>query len=1088
MKKITKFIVMILVIATMLFTVVSCNKKKGELTVKEDAMPQLVHVLGEDLDLSAGTLIYSKGKKSAEVPMNAEGVEISGYNKDQLGEQTVTLTYEGASTTITVTVVARMQVVDFTADYLVGDEFDKSKGRLRITQNNGTSYTVNLNNANVTIEGFDSANAGMGKTLTAKYTGTSETYTATFAVNVHAVDNVTLQAPNKKAYSSHNTTLNLDGGRIILSGNNGALTREIKLTDTSVTVSGFNPAAASENTPTLTQPICVKYGGVDYFYDIKITYTSVSMFNDHAYQFAGFDWDSDEAPVISKELGEFALDLMEMYVELATADAILISQEDLLNVARVAVYYGYTAWVEDVLRFEGAFGYGYDDYYESYSIFVTCETYEAVVNAIRELKVEDRDLYRMYRQLTKICEIESIYDEVVSLISTSIIGEEGFKTLIPMFEHMVKMNDVYLPMIKIDWQTLGYAAYEDEIKEIYDVILDAGYIDTANSWIYEQVAYWYDENNTIRTFDAFYEYYFANEDKEALANIAKVTLPSNFLDLITDLDYLMTTLDSVDNGDVLDNTEFFHDYYAFVEYAADFVEDGNAMTKYIYSELPVNALFGYDDTDDIYIATLVDYLYYGYAQITSSLIDIPAFDNLMEDYLAAFLIANENENYLTDADFAKHVEGMFSHYLELSATEQYLFFGAIMTNYYWRADTLMAFDPAVGEERYIASFVNFITEYYDSLFTDENAKAAYRHLLVANEIYTKKYDEMFKYDSWETAFAAEMDAFDTAYEAISDKDYFNCYFAGLTAYCNAITARIENPIEDIEGIPAEWQDTFEQLKVAIKAMDDASFIIEDGSLDAENYYFYNVFLAAYERAQKLVNQILTSGDDKIIDIYYHELIYVLKVEYDDDTTETYIHSYEYAFSGLRGYYILYRIYTAGSAEAYEDFGFPEFFDLAYDLIVPYFNAVLYQKDEAINIDHDKLVAIMTAYSQLDPAAKAYHLLMEGGVYSTYYNAIAKYLSTTSDYSENVDKLISSINELEYAQSFYYYYTTMADTDSAAVKTEIKKSIEDIEEVYNSLVELYAGLTAEERADFAPFQAIYDQYVAEVEAMLAQLEA
>ena len=55
MKKITKFIVMILVIATMLFTVVSCNKKKGELTVKEDAMPQLVHVLGEDLDLSART-------------------------------------------------------------------------------------------------------------------------------------------------------------------------------------------------------------------------------------------------------------------------------------------------------------------------------------------------------------------------------------------------------------------------------------------------------------------------------------------------------------------------------------------------------------------------------------------------------------------------------------------------------------------------------------------------------------------------------------------------------------------------------------------------------------------------------------------------------------------------------------------------------------------------------------------------------------------------------------------------------------------------------------------------------------------------
>ena len=1085
MKKITKFIVMILVIATMLLTVVSCNKKKGELTVKEDAMPQLVHVLGEELDLSAGTLVYSKGKKSEEIAMNADGVEISGYNKDQLGEQTVTLTYEGASTTITVTVVERMQVVDFVADYLVGDEFDKSKGRLRITQNNGTSYTVNLNNAYVSIEGFDSSNVGTGKTLTAKYTGSSETYTATFAVNVHGVDSITLQAPNKKAYSSHDKNLVLDGGRIVLSGNNGTLTREIKLTDPSVSVSGFNPGAANSDSESITQTIYVTYGGVNYPYEIKITYTSVSMFNDNAHKFKEFDWDGEEAPVISEELGEFALDLMEMYVELATADAVLISHEDLLNVARAAVYYGYTKWFEDILTFEGAFNYGYDENYQSYSIFVTCETYEDVVAAIAALKVEDRDLYRMYKHLVKICEIESIYDEVVALIPTSIIGDTGFTSLIPMFEHMVKMHDVYLPMIKIDWQTLGYAEYEDEIIEIYDAILDAGYIDSANSWIYEQVTYWYDSDNLIKTFDAFYEYYFANEDEEALANLAKVTLHSDFLEFVIKLDTLMTTLDSVDNGDILDNTEFFHDYYAFVDYAAEFVANGDTMVKYIYAELPVNVLFGYDETDDIYISTLVDYLYYGYAQITSSLIDIPAFDNLMEDYLAAFLIAKEKDEYLTDVNFAKHVEGMMSHYLELSSTEQYLFFGAIMTNYYWRADLLLAFDPAVGEERYLASFVNFITEYYDSIFAaDENAKAAYKHLLVANEIYTKKYDEMFQTEDWTVAFAEEMTAFATAYEAITDKDYFNCYFGALRTYCGDISARIaRDPLD----VPAEWKEVFDELKVAIKAMDDSSYIIEAGSSDSENYYFYNVFLAAYERAQKLVNQILTSGDDEIIDLYYHELIYVLNIQYDDGTSDTYIHSYEYAFSGLRGYYILYRIYTAGSAEAYESFGFPEFFDLVYDLIIPCFNGIIYT-DNGIDITHDQFVAIMNAYAGLSPEAKAYHLLMEGGVYSTYISAIAKYLNETADYSDNVEDLIININQLEYAQSFYYYYSIMADLESAAVQSEIKRSLDDIKAVYEALVELYESLNADEIAEFAPFQAIYDQYVAEIEALLPQLNA
>ena len=65
---------------------------------------------------------------------------------------------------------------------------------------------------------------------------------------------------------------------------------------------------------------------------------------------------------------------------------------------------------------------------------------------------------------------------------------------------------------------------------------------------------------------------------------------------------------------------------------------------------------------------------------------------------------------------------------------------------------------------------------------------------------------------------------------------------------------------------------------------------------------------------------------------------------------------------------------------------------------------------------------------------------------------------------------------------------MADADSAAVQSEIKKSIEDIEEVYETLIADYAALSDAEKAEFAPFKAIYDQYIAEVEAMLAQLNA
>ena len=1077
MKKIIGIILLILTMTAMLFTAVSCGGK-SEIAIKEDAMPQLVHVLGEELDLSAGVLVVNKGKKTEEIAMNAEGVEITGYNKNQLGDQTVTISYDGASTTLTVTVVERMQIVDYVADYLVGDSFDTSKGRVRITRNDGTSYTVILNNASVSIEGFDSFSAASGKTVTAKYTGANESYETTFAVNIHAIDEITLQAPNKKAYSSHEKGINLDGGRLVLSGNGGTLKKEIKLTDTAagITISGFDLTVVNEDNLTVTQRVYVIYEGESYYYDIKISYTSVSMFNDHAHEFAGFDWESETVPTIDSELGEFALELMGMYVELPTAEAVLISEEDLINVARVAVIYGYNTWLEDVVKFEGAFTYDYDDYYESYSIFVTCETYEDVANAIVELKIEDRPLYRMYHQLVKISEIESIYDQIIEYIETPIIGDAMFTALIPMFEHMIKLHDEYLPLLPDNWQSAGYAAYEEEIVAIYEFITAADYVDGDNSWIYEQVAYWYDSENNVKTFDALYDYYYAQNDWETLCTLANVTLPSDFLELITKLDSLMTTLDSIEAGDVYDNTTFFYDYYAFVEYAKTYEFHSEEMIAKIYSELPVNTLFAYDDSDEIYIATLVDYLYYGYAQIASTLIELDAFESLMDDYLNAYVIAENNAGYISDPEFAACIEGMMAHFFELTTTQQNLFFGAIMPYYYYGAPEF-AFGAKESELHYVACFNNYILEYYKSIFANDNADAAFQQLLMANEIYSRRFD----LETWSTEFKAKMTAFNTSFGALTDdeKTHFDSYFGNLRADCEKVLVRLD---AGTPTISEEWQAIFDELTVAIRAMDDASYVIEEGLLDSEGYYFYNVFLSAYERATKLIDYILASENSEIIDAYYHELMYVMVYEYDDGGSEEYYHTFEYAYSGLRGYYILYRIYTAGSSEEYEALGFAEFFDLVYDLIIPYFNSMLYSGN-VIDITGDELVEIMTTYSKLTPLAKAYHLLMEGGVYSTYYGAISQYCG--EHYSESIAKLISTITELEYTHSFYYYYTVVAE---GVNESTIEKSLDDVKSVYENLLALHADLTADEAAEFAPFEDIYSYYVELTAKMIADYEA
>ena len=81
MKMLSKILLLILVISTILVVAVSC-KSDSEISVKEGAEPQLVHVLGEELDLSKGVLVVKTGKKTEEISMGADGVTVSGYDKN----------------------------------------------------------------------------------------------------------------------------------------------------------------------------------------------------------------------------------------------------------------------------------------------------------------------------------------------------------------------------------------------------------------------------------------------------------------------------------------------------------------------------------------------------------------------------------------------------------------------------------------------------------------------------------------------------------------------------------------------------------------------------------------------------------------------------------------------------------------------------------------------------------------------------------------------------------------------------------------------------------------------------------------------
>lgn len=286
----------------------ACNKNEiTGILVEDGDMPQVVFVQGQDLNLSGGVLTVQRQNGTEEIALDSSDVTVSGYNKDTLGAQTLTITYGGQTTQITVTVVSRVEAVGVTIEYYIGETFDRTQGSLRITADNGTSQDIPLSDEDVSVSGFDSSEAG-----TVEVTVTYEDYGGTFSVEVFAPENVELHRPNKLSYRSHEESLDLSGGYITFDyGSNRGETIELA----SDMISGFDLGAATvENRQTpLSQTLTVSFGGEEYQFSISITFSDVSLMQLRATELSSLDWSGDEPATVTEEQGAEATEALQAY-------------------------------------------------------------------------------------------------------------------------------------------------------------------------------------------------------------------------------------------------------------------------------------------------------------------------------------------------------------------------------------------------------------------------------------------------------------------------------------------------------------------------------------------------------------------------------------------------------------------------------------------------------------------------------------------------------------------------------------------------------------------------------------------------------
>lgn len=1076
MKKYAKLLVLALFAMALLLLLVAC-KPDAELSLKDDSMPQNVFVLGEDIDLSGGRITVKEGDETYELDMTAEGVSVSGYDKNTLGEQTVTLTYEGGSVSFKVTVVERMVAEDFTANYLVGDTLDLSKGRLKITRNDGSNYTVAFNSTKVKVEGFSSETVGECA-LVAKYSSDGKEYTASFTVNIREVENVVLTAPTKVTYKSHDAGKDLTGGFLTFYGMDGSIKREIPIAEDMI--SGFDLSAVNAQNSPLSQKVTVTYDNQEYTYDIMITYTSVSDFLDHCDFVDDINWDEWDAwadyetlPEVDDTVGAEAVRIMQGYFDMSPAEKVLLDNETVLKAARVAITWAFDEWSTDIFTFSDAFGV------ESGALVFYCVSEKAVEDAITELANTDRPIYNYAEVMADLVEVfttESVFGEML-FENFPVIEAEVYDEIVTLFEYMLAL-DVKMDAIPENWREVGLADYGDEIDAVLDFIVNGDYYNYDYTQIFYLVSAWRAQDDA---FDYLYSYYYGIEDVESLVYLANVRLPKELEEIYV---YMLTALEQVNaisNYQAVDTSNLFYSIYMARTLSEQLLAGDDEMQQILYYSIPLNGMLGLPNSEEVGIYTFDLFMNElitgegGYYHFSGTLLGISEYHELMDKYMSilALWFADEDGSYENSAAYGEDIEELLSLYMNLTSAQQFNF-NSLINVFYGMNLPPLAFE-AIGEyEGFESVFVFLLRDYYQSLLTSDEAKAAYVDLMVAAELFTQRYTNT----EWKDEFVARLTSVRAAYGDMNDADkaiFETKLLWVLEKYENLNLTYGTGEVIDYMG----WEAKFEELHKAMVNVELSYQIVAAG------YGYYGIFLSAFERAAAIVEEIY-GAPEEVINIYLYEGLYSNKELdkfgnpdwVDDDPSTTVYWSFDYLMGLYRSVYISSinsDILGDSMYDYYVEKGLGAFLNQAYDLIWAY----MLSSDDDTDVYTDKasVLALLESFRNLDLQSQMLFIVyiegMGSGLESLYLAAVSDFLG--EEYSEAV---ASAADYMLYLELSYMSYMMLEDTDSLEA---LKADLADTKAVCEALE------GDDETAFTDDFKTAYDLIVQKVEEAIAAAE-
>ena len=220
------------------------------------APSKISYIRGEELELAGGVITVTYVDGSTEnVDMTSEEVEVTGYDRTELGTQTITVSYGGHTAQFEVEV--RNEVTGIAlkntpskTTYVRGEELDLTGGVITVSYEDGTTTEIDMTSELVETTGYNSSSLG-SQTITVSYAG----YTTTFDIIVkNEVTGISIKdLPSKMTYVK-GENIDLSDGVLVVTYEDGT-NAEVPMTANEIEVIGFD--SSSEGTQTVT----ISYAG-----------------------------------------------------------------------------------------------------------------------------------------------------------------------------------------------------------------------------------------------------------------------------------------------------------------------------------------------------------------------------------------------------------------------------------------------------------------------------------------------------------------------------------------------------------------------------------------------------------------------------------------------------------------------------------------------------------------------------------------------------------------------------------------------------------------------------------------------------------